>query len=189
MNSISAVDVKDPKNPHTIWQGDIKSHGMSLSPNGVRAYLANTDGFLTILNISEIQERRANPKAYEVSRLTWDKASIPQNAIPFTVKGKPYLIETDEYTQGTSGGGDRDNVGAARIIDISDERRPRVVSNLRLQVNQPADHAAAAERPRRQQPRPGLRRPLLRRARRAATPRSSPARSSSPGCGSSTSAT
>ena len=39
-------------------------------------------------------------------------------------RGKPYLLETDEYTQGTTGGGQRDEVGAARIIDISDERRP-----------------------------------------------------------------
>ena len=38
-------------------------------------------------------------------------------------------------------------MGAARIIDISDERKPRVISNLRLQVNQPADHAAASGDP------------------------------------------
>ena len=63
------------------------------------------------------------------------------------MSGKPYLLETDEYTQGTVGGGGRDEVGAARIIDISDERKPKVVSNLRLQVNQPADHAKAANDP------------------------------------------
>jgi hypothetical protein len=34
-------------------------------------------------------------------------------------------------------------VGAARIIDISDETHPQVVSNLRLQINQPAEHHAA----------------------------------------------
>ena len=56
-------------------------------------------------------------------------------------------METDEYTAGTSGGGNKDEVGAARIIDISDERHPRVVSNLRLQVNQPDDHKAAANDP------------------------------------------
>ncbi len=38
-------------------------------------------------------------------------------------------------------------MGAGRIIDISDERKPRVVANLRLQVNQPADHAAARNDP------------------------------------------
>jgi hypothetical protein len=53
------------------------------------------------------------------------------------------VLEFDEYTQGTTSLGNSDAVGAARIIDISDERRPRVISNLRLQINQEADHRAA----------------------------------------------
>ena len=57
------------------------------------------------------------------------------------------MLEIDEYTAGTSGGGDADAVGAARIIDISNERRPRVISNLRLQINQPGHHRAAADDP------------------------------------------
>ena len=147
MNAISAIDVTNPKNPHSIWQGNITSHGMSLSPDGNRAYLADPGGELAVLDTSQIQARRSNPQTREVSRLTWKAASIPQNAIPFTVRGRPYLMETDEYTAGTSGGGNKDEVGAARIIDISDERHPRVVSNLRLQVNQPDDHKAAANDP------------------------------------------
>ena len=147
VNAISAIDVTDPKNPHSIWQGNITSHGMSLSPDGNRAYLADPGGELAVLDTSQIQARRSNPQTREVSRLTWKAASIPQNAIPFTVRGKPYLMETDEYTGGTSGGGNKDDVGAARIIDISDERHPRVVANLRLQVNQPDDHKAAANDP------------------------------------------
>src|SRR5207248_6375038 len=39
--------------------------------------------------------------------------------------------------------GNPDMVGAGRIIDISDETKPYVVSNLRLQVDQPAEHHAA----------------------------------------------
>jgi hypothetical protein len=35
-------------------------------------------------------------------------------------------------------------VGAGRIIDISDETKPHVIANLRLQINQHDDHAAAA---------------------------------------------
>jgi hypothetical protein len=102
---------------------------------------------MLILDVSEIQARKANPQAREVSRLTWKAASIPQNAIPFTRDGKPYILEFDEYTQGTTGAGDANAVGAGRIIDIADERAPRVVANLRLQVNQPADHAAASSDP------------------------------------------
>jgi LVIVD repeat len=147
VEAITAVDVTDPKSPHAIWQGNIVAHGMTLRPDGKRAYVADPGGEMLILDTSEIQARKPNPQAREVSRLTWKSASIPQNAIPFTDHGKPYVLEFDEYTDGTTGAGDRDAVGAARIIDISDERAPRVVSNLRLQVNQPEDHAAASGDP------------------------------------------
>jgi LVIVD repeat len=120
---------------------------MSLRPDGKRAYIADPGGNMLILDVSQIQARKANPQAREISRLTWKSASIPQNAIPFTDQGRPYVLEFDEYTQGTTHVGDRDAVGAARIIDISDERAPRVVANIRLQVNQPADHAAASGDP------------------------------------------
>ena len=100
--AITAVDVTDPKDPHSIWQGSVYSHGMSLNRDGNRGYIADTDGELLILDTSEIQARKANPQAREISRLTWRAASIPQNAIPFSVSGKPYLLETDEYTQGTT---------------------------------------------------------------------------------------
>ena len=145
--SISAVDVRDPKNPKNIWQGAITSHGMSLRPDGNRAYLADPGGELVTLDTSEIQARKPNPQAREISRLTWKSASIPQNALPFTKGGKPYILEFDEYTGGTTGGGDADAVGAGRIIDMSDERKPKVIAQLRLQVNQPADHAAARNDP------------------------------------------
>jgi hypothetical protein len=147
LQAITAVDVTNPKEPHAVWQGNVTAHGMSLSRDGKRAYIADPGGNMLILDVSQIQARKADPQAREVSRLTWKSASIPQNAIPFTDHGKPYVLEFDEYTQGTTGAGDRDAVGAGRIIDISDERAPRVVANLRLQVNQPADHAAASGDP------------------------------------------
>jgi hypothetical protein len=139
-NAITAIDVTDPKAPFVVWLGKINSHGMTLSPDGNRAYLADTTGQLTILDTSEIQARKPNPQAKEISRLTGNRASIPQNAIPFTKNGHPYVLEFDEYTAGTTGSGSGDDVGAGRIIDIADETKPRVVSNLRLQVNQPAEH-------------------------------------------------
>jgi hypothetical protein len=120
---------------------------MSLSRDGRRAYVADPGGEMLILDVSQIQARAQDPQAREVSRLTWKSASIPQNAIPFSDHGKPYVLEFDEYTQGTTQVGNRDVVGAARIIDISDERAPQVVANIRLQVNQPADHAAASGDP------------------------------------------
>jgi hypothetical protein len=146
--AITAIDVTDPKNPHDVWQGNVVSHGMSLSNDGNRAYIADVSGNMLILDVSEIQARKPDPQAREISRLTWDNASIPQNAIPFTRDGHPYILEFDEYTAGTtSPGGDTNAVGAGRIIDIADEAHPHVVSNLRLQVDQHDNHAAAANDP------------------------------------------
>jgi|tagenome__1003787_1003787.scaffolds.fasta_scaffold20985121_2 hypothetical protein len=142
--AITAIDVTDPKNPHPIWQGNVTSHGMSLSDDGDRAYIADPTGRnMLILDTSQVQARKPSPQTREISRLTWDKASIPQNAIPFTSHGHPYVLEFDEYDASTLGSGSPDDVGAGRIIDIADEQAPKIVSYLRLQVDQPADHAAA----------------------------------------------
>ncbi len=144
LQSITAIDVTDPKQPHAIWQGNEYAHGMTLSDDGNRAYIADPKGDLLILDTSQIQARKPNPQAREVSRLTWNSVSIPQNAIPFTENGRPYLLEFDEYNQATlSPTGNPDAVGGARIIDISNEAKPFVVSNLRLAIDQPAEHAAA----------------------------------------------
>jgi hypothetical protein len=143
-NSITAIDVSNPKSPHDVWEGNIFSHGMSLSDDGNRAYIADPHHNLLILDTSQIQARKPNPKAREISRLTWTAASIPQNAIPFSENGHPYLLEIDEYNQSTlNPGGNPDMVGAARIIDISNETQPFVVANLRLAIDQPAEHHAA----------------------------------------------
>src|SRR3954452_18177122 len=147
VQSIAAIDVTDPKNPHSVWQGNVLSHGMSLSDDGNRGYITDpTGGNMAILDTSEIQARKPNAQVREISRLTWDKASIPQNAIPFTKNGKPYVLEFDEYTAGTlKPGGSTDDIGAGHIIDISNEKKPRVVSLLRLQINQPKEHRAATD--------------------------------------------
>ncbi len=146
--SITAIDVTDTKNPHVLWQGAILSHGMSLSDDGNRAYVADPTGRnMLIMDTSQIQARKPNPEVREVSRITWQPASIPQNAIPFSRDGHPYVLEFDEYNAATLGSGSADDVGAARIIDIADEAHPRVIANLRLEINQPAAHKAAAGDP------------------------------------------
>jgi hypothetical protein len=146
--SITAIDLTDPKKPHVVWQGQEYSHGMSLSPDGDRAYIADAvGGDMLILDTSEIQDRKPNPQVREISRMTWKTATIPQNAIPIVVDGHRYVLEFDEYAFRFNGSTPPDTVGAARIIDIGDERHPRVVSNLRLAVNQPAEHRAAANDP------------------------------------------
>lgn len=157
--TLTAVDITNPALPVPIAVLPYATHGLSISDDGNRAYLAgvglsggvrafggpdlpdpNGDRGLVILDVSEIQARKPGAQAREVARLAWAPMSIPQNAIPFTRNGRPYLVEIDEFAR-------LDEVGAARIIDISDETQPRIVSDLRLEVHNPENFAAIADDP------------------------------------------
>ena len=146
-HTLAAVDLTNPMVPNLLWvTADYSPHGMSVSDDGNRLYIADTGlPGLIILDVSGINAHHLNPTVPVVSKLTWPEVSIPQNAIPFSENGHPYLAEVDEYTRGTgsSGSGYNPNasVGAARIIDIRDDSHPFVVSNMRLAVNQTAARA------------------------------------------------
>ena len=146
---VTAVDVTDPKLPKPLWVGQYRSHGLTVSNDGNRAYLAALDG-LIILDTSEIQARAPNPQVREISRLTWPEMTIPQVAHPVTIGGRPYLVEIDEFSGAENSNGPASNgsrVGAGRIIDIADERAPRIVSNIRLEVHQPENRDEIAADP------------------------------------------
>jgi hypothetical protein len=115
---------------------DYQPHGVSISDDGNTLYMAeaafndsNGDfSGLTVLDVSQVQKRVLNPTVPIISRLTWGTVSTPQNATPFTVKGHRYVMEIDEF-------GSKASIGAARIIDIQNIKKPFVVSNIRLAVN------------------------------------------------------
>ncbi|MBK5306240.1 MAG: hypothetical protein JJD92_06080 [Frankiaceae bacterium] len=135
-HTLAAVDLTDLLAPKLLWfSPDYSPHGMSISDDGKRMYMAEAsqqsgayDG-LTILDVSEVEKRTLNPSVPVVSTTTWPNVGTPQTTEPFTLNGHKYLMETDEYGSGS-------HVGAARIIDIADEKKPVVISNMRLQVNQ-----------------------------------------------------
>jgi hypothetical protein len=132
LHSLAAVDLTDPAVPTVPWYSvEYGAHGASVSLDGRRLYVAETGSFngLTILDVSQVQDRVPFPSVTVVSRLSWPQVSIPQNATPFTKGRRAYVLETDEFGERVT--------GAARIIDVTAERRPFVVSNLRLAVNQP----------------------------------------------------
>lgn len=141
-----AVDISNPLLPLPIWGGNYSAHGMTVSDDGNRLYIAavGANGLskpeLIILDVSEIQARKPLPNVTEIARLSWEPISIPQIAEPFTRDGKAYLFEVDEYGHGSA-------VGAARIIDIQDETKPKVVSNIRLEVHNPENFDTIADDP------------------------------------------
>jgi hypothetical protein len=136
---IAAVDVTNPRFPRKVWEGAAWSHGLSTSADGNRLYVADPiDGQLAIYDVSEVQARKPDPQVREISRLAYHPVSIPQSTAPMTIEGKRYLLEFDEFAfRFNTVPQTLSDVGGARIIDISDERHPRVVSYLRLEINQP----------------------------------------------------
>jgi hypothetical protein len=135
--TITALDIADPTLPALLWTSRQWSpHGVRISKDGNRLYIADTGDGLHIVDVSEIQARKPNPNPKEISFLTWPELSIPQVAIPVTIGGHPYLVEIDEFAKGVSTSPSAP-VGAARIIDIADDTKPFVVSNIRLEVHMP----------------------------------------------------
>ena len=161
---ITAIDLTDPAFPQIVWHTETYgTHGMAISPDGNRAYLAapccnyftaisgygndSRTGGLIILDISTVQDRTISPNGDVpvVARLSWPEISIPQNVIPVTIKGHPYLVEFDEFSSNTLQYNPDSAVGAARIIDIADERHPTVVSRIRLAAHNPKQRATSQQ--------------------------------------------
>ena len=148
---ITAVDLTDPKVPKPITIFESFSHGMTTSDDGNRGYMASRQIGLEIMDLSEVQARKPLPQVRQVRTFKWDNMSIPQVAIPVTVRGRPYVMEVDEFSLDAPGedfpAQNGPIVGAARMIDMSDENAPKVVGDMRLEVHQPENRAAIAGDP------------------------------------------
>lgn len=156
--TLTAVDLTDARRPRVIkTKTGVVYHGLRLSSDGRTMYVANIgspsgrgttvlDGAgLDILDVSDVQDRRASPQIRTLSRLTWQESSIPQVAEPFVRGSRRYVLEVDEFSDLfgdiTRFNSPNSPVGAARIIDVTNPRAPVVVSNLRLDVHDPAIRA------------------------------------------------
>ncbi|RNL59965.1 hypothetical protein EFK50_21495 [Nocardioides marmoriginsengisoli] len=157
LGTFTAVDLTNPKKPKVVYKtGGVVYHGLRLSDDGRTMYVANigqvgpagiSGAGLRIIDVSQIQDRKPNPKARILSTITWPNASIPQVAEPFVSKGHKYVFEVDEFVDLFSFKGlsnlVHSPVGAARIINVDDPKHPRVVSNIRLKVHEPDQRGGA----------------------------------------------
>ena len=126
-------------NPATVSQ---VVHDLEFSKDGNTAYLAGTNpNGLIILDVSDFQQRRLNPGFRIIGSIAWaDGSRGAQNALPVTIKGKPYILFTDEAGAqlNTSGGGCAAGLapnGFPRLIDISDPKNPKTVAKIQLDVH------------------------------------------------------
>lgn len=143
----TALDLTNPKLPQILFKqyGD-DYHGMRVSDNGNYLYVADIGNpGLTILDVSQIQRRVPNPQVKQVAHISWPNVSIPQVPIPITIHRHHYLFEVDEFAKSVTSYSPTDPVGAARLINIDNVRKPRVVSNIRLAVNQTAAREGAQQ--------------------------------------------
>ena len=161
-----AVDVSDATKPKLISSFSmnaigLRTHGLSISEDGNRAYVVSTgsvaladlgkpdavttNGF-AILDTSEVQARAPNAQMRLISFFPVRDGSTAQHTITIKIRGKPYVVHVDE---GGSGGGSVAGRRAAcaagwspfpmaRIVDISDEKNPQLVSKLALEIHDPA---------------------------------------------------
>jgi hypothetical protein len=106
------------------------------------------DNGLLIYDTSQIQARVPNPQVPLISKLLWKDGSGAQHTIPVKIGGKPYVIFVDEAGSGGFASLAQATAACAagmppfpmaRIIDISDETNPAIVSRLTLEI-----HAAKA---------------------------------------------
>jgi hypothetical protein len=157
--SLVAVDTTDPANPVAIATYTPPSnvspafHDLEFSADGKTAYVGTiaqgpTNG-LVILDVSDVQDRVANPTIRLISTLTWDDgSSVSQNSLPIKIAGKPYILFTDE--SGSAGGGTCDTTGkyafsygVPRLIDITDPAHPTTVSKMDMEVSDIANCTAS----------------------------------------------
>ncbi|MES3011360.1 MAG: hypothetical protein V4738_11280 [Pseudomonadota bacterium] len=127
--SLTAIDVTNPKKPRIVYTGTsvVVNHGFELSEDGNRLYLSTAfPAGLVILDVSDVQARKAVPIVRQVGSVFWNTAGVGQHTIPVTMKGKPYLVAVDEFA-----------AESVKFIDISDETKPRVVAKLQLEIHLP----------------------------------------------------
>ena len=160
---IYPIDVSNTTKPRMLTQyftAPGRVHGLNISDDGNRAYVAIlgngganpatipgaplTNGLL-ILDTSQVQARIANPQIKVISVLVWPDGGGAQHTIPTIINGKKYVIHVDEAGSGGNSQAGWDAACAAglpawnmaRIIDLTDETNPKVVSKTQLEYNDP----------------------------------------------------
>ena len=162
------IDISDPTNPVLLAKWNFadtgwSTHDLSISSwgipgllpeDGTRLYAAQTFNatFLTsnglvIVDVSEAQNRVPNPRPKVIGTVFWEDGRAAQMPTQVRIKGRPYILFTDEAGSRGTGGANRAAAcaaglpphGFARLIDISDETNPFVTAKLMLEVHDPAN--------------------------------------------------
>ena len=149
-DNITPIDISDPTRPRQLSEPqDLGIHGCSVSENGNRAYLADIGTHrLVIADTSEVQARKQNAQIKVIGELPTPGNDGQQSTIPIFYGGRPYVFNFSEYAELGRSCQTRPNretnFGYPMIVDIADERNPKVVSKIFNEVHLPENCAAVA---------------------------------------------
>ena len=149
-DNITPIDISDPRNPKQLSEPqDLGIHGCSTSEDGKRAYLADIGtGALLVADTSEVQARKQNAEIKVIGELPTPGNVGQQSTIPIFYNGRPHIFNFSEYAelaQPCASRPDREtNFGYPMIVDIADERNPKVVSKIFNEVTLPENCAAVS---------------------------------------------
>jgi hypothetical protein len=156
-------DVSDPAHPKSLtpWQylGDGRPHSLTLNsstflpnvPEGTLAFVGQNTSFpyaaggdgLVIEDVSDYQNRVTPPQIGILGKY-FSQLGGAESMIQVKIKGHPYIVTTDEAGAANGAGGwqaacgrGASPFGYPQIVDVSDVMNPKVVSKIRLEVNDP----------------------------------------------------
>jgi hypothetical protein len=153
--SVVVIDVSDPRKPRQLgaYPNPVGPgiHAVQLSEDGNRGYFMSQAGptdpsafnGLEIFDTSQIQRRKRRPKIRLLGKAGWHENILSQIGRLVRIDGHPYVIATDEFGAAANPAdacdAGRPPYGFLHVVDVANERRPRVVKALRLEVNDPAN--------------------------------------------------
>ena len=142
-DTITPIDISNPRNPKQLSEPqDLGIHGCSTSEDGKRAYLADIGtGALLVADTSEVQARKKNARIKVIGELPTPGNDGQQSTIPIFYDGRPHIFNFSEFAElgkpCTSRPERETNFGYPMIVDIADERNPKVVSKIFNEVTLP----------------------------------------------------
>jgi hypothetical protein len=149
-DNITPIDISDPRHPKQLSEPqDLGIHGCSTSENGKRAYLADIGiGRMVVADTTEVQARKQNAQIKPIGELPTPGNVGNQSTIPVFYGSHPYVLTFSEYAalgQPCASRPDREtNFGYPEIVDIADERHPKVASKIFNEVTLPENCAAVS---------------------------------------------
>ncbi len=141
--ALQVIDASDPVHPSLSggWDAPVgELHSISLSADGTRAYLALWRGGLLVADAADFTSFRPNPTLRLITPSASAIPAPPGGNVHSAVQipGRNLVVLTDERYQPAC------PYGPARLIDISDAAKPRLVSVMSAPENSAAVCAQSA---------------------------------------------